>query len=65
MNTVDAIMLSQIPIAVVGILLWWEIRTIRRGIMVTRNRKYTGNPKISDEDLIRLNNPLKEAPSLD
>lgn len=65
MNTVDAIMLSQIPIAVVGILLWWEIRTIRRGIMGTGNRKYTGNPKISDEDLIRLNNPLKEAPSLD
>ncbi|GBE18374.1 hypothetical protein BMS3Abin16_00974 [archaeon BMS3Abin16] len=65
MNTVDAIMLSQIPIAVVGILLWWEIRTIRRGIMVTENKKYTGNQKISDEDLIRLNNPLKEAPSLD
>lgn len=50
MNTVEAIILSQLPIAIVGILLWREVRMIRADLIMKNN---------TDEDL--LHNSSKEA----
>ena len=43
MNTAEAVVLSQIPIMILGTMLWMEIRIIRKALLNNSTKKIGAN----------------------